>query len=155
VPIDWHADIENMTSATRTYEVYALCSRTSTATLEVTPLSIASGETQVGVADCPGEERALSGGYGGDGVAALARSSDPNDPGETRKPVGWAAYLTAPHPNPDRLIYNYAVFALCEGPSSPPAAAASTGQRAAALAKCKKKHSHKARKKCKRKAILL
>jgi hypothetical protein len=35
---------------------------------------------------------------------------------------------------------------------APPAATGPTGERAAALKKCKKKHSAKARKKCKRKA---
>jgi hypothetical protein len=42
-----------------------------------------------------------------------------------------------------------------QGPVPPASVAAETGQRAAALAKCKKKKSKKARKKCKRKANLL
>jgi hypothetical protein len=46
---------------------------------------------------------------------------------------------------------------MCEAESqpTPPAAAGPTGQRAAALKKCKKKHSRKARKKCRKKAALL
>jgi hypothetical protein len=40
-------------------------------------------------------------------------------------------------------------------PKPPAAAPAATGQQAAALKKCKKKHSRKARKKCKKKAALL
>jgi hypothetical protein len=39
--------------------------------------------------------------------------------------------------------------------ADPPAVASPTGQRAAALAKCKKKHSKKKRKKCRKKANLL
>ncbi len=38
---------------------------------------------------------------------------------------------------------------------APVTSASPTGQRAAALKKCKKKHSHRARKKCKKKAKLL
>ena len=41
------------------------------------------------------------------------------------------------------------------GPPSPPAPAGPTGRRAAALAKCKKKHSHKAKTKCRKKARAL
>ncbi len=41
------------------------------------------------------------------------------------------------------------------GPPSPPASVGPTGRRAAALAKCKKKHSHKAKTKCRKKARAL
>jgi len=156
VPIDWYGYVEN-TAGTHTYEVYALCSPTSTATLQVTPFQVGSGGSDA-YADCPGEERALSGGFGvgGAGAGATASLSAPIGKVNTQTgivvPFRWEAFLTAA----PGTTYNYAVFALCEGPSSPssPPAAAPTGQQAAALTKCKKKHG-KARRKCQRKANLL
>src|SRR5262249_48342135 len=107
VPIDWYAYVENTTPATHTYQVYALCSPTPKATLQVTPLVIASGDSGQAEADCPGDERALSGGFGGDGVAGTARGDRPAiGEGQPLPPVGWFAHLTAPPPNPDRIPYD-------------------------------------------------
>jgi hypothetical protein len=64
------------------------------------------------------------------GLAADANSSPPTTP--------WTAFLS------DLAFKTYVVV-----PPSPPQ---QTGKRSAALKKCKKKHSHKARKKCKKKA---
>jgi hypothetical protein len=71
------------------------------------------------------------------------------DPFETgNPPVGWATE-----------VYNFSgstatenFTLICEPPTPPPPSPGVTGQRAAALKKCKKKHSRKARKKCKKKA---
>src|SRR5262249_62266566 len=91
VPIDWYAAVKNTTSATRTYEVYALCSPTSTATLQVTPLLVTSGDKASAEADCPGDERALSGGFGyaaggAAGAGAAASRAPPGD--RPARPLG-------------------------------------------------------------------
>jgi hypothetical protein len=56
----------------------------------------------------------------------------------------------APFANDDMVFTTFV-----GGPPTAPPPAAATGKRAAALAKCKKKHSHKAKKKCKKKASQL
>ena len=70
------------------------------------------------------------------GAAYVALSSPPT-----------TAWMPVPVGPPDFAFKTYVVPLP---PQTPP-----TGQRAAALKKCKKKHSKKARKKCRRKAQLL
>jgi hypothetical protein len=94
----------------------------------------------------------------------LKRPGDPNGIGIGTK--------STPHPDPcafgglyhsnddsspwiGPLSSDDAVFSTFMTGSTVPPPTAATGKRAAALAKCKKKHSHKAKKKCKKKANLL
>jgi hypothetical protein len=61
VPAGWTVAIKNSTAPPTTFKVYALCSATSDATIEVTPFttSVTEGEAS---AVCPGTRRATGGG---------------------------------------------------------------------------------------------
>lgn len=103
-------------------------------------------------------------GVAGDNVLELA-GGDPA-PGETRGAVGPPDPVTLVNvsavlePDADRDGFGDETQDQCptnattQGPC-PMTAAAPTGQRAAAIKKCKKRHSKKARKKCRKKANLL
>ena len=104
------------------------------------------------------------GGMAGDNVLELS-GGDPA-PGETRGAVGVSEPETLVNVSAsleadtdgdgfgDETQDQCPTNATTQGPC-PTTAAAPTGQRAAAIKKCKKKHSKKARKKCRKKANLL
>jgi hypothetical protein len=136
--------------------VYALCSPTSRATVEMTPLSFA-GQGGATVA-CPQGGRAVAGGLvSPTTLEAFTEFSAPTTAsganlltGDT--PQGWTTVVN----NFGAGSQNFKASAICEPPTTASAPAPSaTGERTKALAKCKKKHSRKARKKCKKKAALL
>jgi hypothetical protein len=79
-------------------------------------------------------------------------------------PYGGGLAFTAPGSPPsgfwtsqssDFAFKTYVVPTPPSVPATPPSVPANTGQRAAALKKCKKKHSAKARKRCRKKAKLI
>jgi hypothetical protein len=162
----WYAAVRNFnTGSAQTYRVSALCSPTSTATLQVTEQYLHSTEPQLTV-QCPAGERALSGGavspQSNQTFFENSGPADPDGPGVTFGGVstGWYSliYNFGATTGPDTIKFS----AICEAPTPPappgptPAnVSAVSGQRAAALKKCKKKRSKKARRKCRRKALQL
>jgi len=152
--VDWLADIENDDeSATAPMKVFAVCSPTSQAIVQTA--SFFAGTTDARGPACPNSGRSTGGGFGATSSTDYGRwlstapASSSGDPtlADGDIPHGWYGRV-------DGSAYpaTYRVYALCEpGPSSA-STSAPTGQRAAALAKCKKKHSKKARRKCRRKA---
>jgi hypothetical protein len=155
----WDTEAVNLSTTTDLdYRGFAICSAASQATLQTAPFSTNSSGRANAV--CPSGGRALSGGLVSTDVNEwFVRDAYPTDAAGNSLPAdggvaqGWSASVVKTGAGES----NFTVSALCE-PGPPPAAAVPpgpTGQRAAALKKCKKKHSKKARKRCKKKAALL
>jgi hypothetical protein len=157
----WYSYVRNPTASTVDAYFFAMCSAGSDAVVEAAtpPLEFGSYD---GEAMCPSGRRAISGGLGVTGMTVndrLSTSAPVNEAG-TRPSSGeiaggWRVSFKNFAAGPP----GYKAFAMCV--TDPPPAAvlppppAATGARAAALAKCKKKHGKKARKKCRKKAAKL
>jgi hypothetical protein len=142
-------------TADQTYAVYALCSPTSQATLKLWTQSLFSNSPHLA---CPTGSRATGGGMlPPDSNAVDMRASGPTDASGAPStlatgdaPRGW--FTEGGYHSVNSTIGMYS--AVCD-PASAAAPPGPTGQRDAALKKCKKKHSRKARRKCRKKAALL
>lgn len=60
----WFAYVSNLTASTQTFRVFAICSKTSDATVEAQPFTITNGTAASATATCPSGKRALGGGVG-------------------------------------------------------------------------------------------
>jgi Ca2+-binding RTX toxin-like protein len=58
----WYASIVNLTGSSQEFRVFALCSQDSDATVEVQPLSLATGSSDAATATCPPGKRVVGGG---------------------------------------------------------------------------------------------
>ena len=58
----WYAAVYNTTEEQRTFRVFAICSRSSTATIEATQFTALADQYSEAFAVCPGNRRALGGG---------------------------------------------------------------------------------------------
>jgi hypothetical protein len=157
IPRFWHAAVR--AAAGTEYKVIALCSASSQATIEAAQMTIDDLVVGGNTVGCPAGTRALGGGIGATASELGNLSFSNANPGLGNGDV--ASAWTAVIQNIAGSMQTYKIFAICEGPSAAAApalapsatpAASPTGQRAAALKKCKRKHSIKARKKCKRRA---
>jgi hypothetical protein len=153
----WFAEVRNFdTTAGRAFEVYAVCSASSRATIQSDPAAFGGNGVLGRVISCPDGSRATGGG-------AVSSTNNrqflvdshpmaetyPEQTGDA--PDGW--WTEVDNWSGSEATENFTL--ICEPESPPGPAAAQTGQRAAALAKCKKKHTKKARRKCRRRAKLL
>jgi hypothetical protein len=155
----WFAEVRNFDTDMldgQYYGIYAICSATSQATVQ-TEVFGSNDNVDTGLA-CPAGSRAIGGGAVSPTTNVTTLSySGPTDalglPGMLENggiPLGWETRAT--HDGIDNVAIKHSV--VCDPPTpSPPAAtpAGATGQRAAALKKCKKKHGKK-RKRCLRRA---
>jgi hypothetical protein len=160
----WYSHLLNTGADSNTGFFWAICSAGSDATVEASPLSLTAGSTGEAVAACPSGRRAVSGGVDvsgasvDDSLSTTAPVDETLDLSQTHTgdvARGWRATVKSNLSG----SHDYKVFAMCvsDPPATVPAppAAGPTGARAAALAKCKKKHTKTARKKCRRKASVL
>jgi hypothetical protein len=155
----WAAEVRSESSTDTHFKVIAICSPSSTATVSENEFTTGDYRPARSVT-CPAGTRATGLGFGSVGglygqLFALAPS---DAAGAATLSVGDVPRGTSARV--DSIPFGsrtYRTYAMCEAESqpTPPAAAGPTGQRAAALKKCKKKHSRKARKKCRKKAALL
>jgi hypothetical protein len=158
-PRYWYAAVRNFgTGSAEEYKLAALCSSTSTAKLQVASLYLNTTEVQKNL-QCPDGARALSGGaVSPDSNQTFFMNSGPADalgpgPAFGAVPTGWFSFLSYFGSTAAGNTIKFTV--VCEAPTPPRATSAgpgATGQRAAALKKCKKKQSRKTRKRCRRKA---
>ena len=156
--ISWAVEVRNEGLDAKDYKVFALCSPTSTATVQET--SYTSDTYKPGhAATCPEGSRATGGGSAPvNGLVGNLFEIGPSDAAGSPTlsagdvPRGWYGRVDSTAWG----LQTYRTYAMCEAERAPlPPSTPATGQRAAALAKCKKKHSRKAKKKCKKKAALL
>ncbi len=118
----WYAAVENGNSTERTFRVFALCSETSKATIEATPLTLQDEKAGEAFAVCPGTKRALGGGVVQSGPATwlYVKASGPLDStGVTSQTTTgdiakqWYAAVS----NFSGATADFKVFALCSGDS--------------------------------------
>lgn len=163
----WFAEVTNLDlGAGHDYAVSAVCSASSQATVEVVTEQLSNPAPKLA---CTGGARATSGGaiqplVDATTAPSLISFSGPTDAGGDTTlatgdaPLGWTTGLSHPLANSARfsVICDPPRPAAAATPAAPTVPAAGpTGQRSAALAKCKKKRSKKARRKCRRHAALL
>jgi hypothetical protein len=119
----WYAAVLNGSREQRTFRVFAICSGTSKATIEATPLTIQSNQTGEAFAVCPGTKRAVGGGVVQSGTpdGLNVGASGPLDgTGFTSQTVTgdvarqWYAAVL----NSTGVKRNFKVFAICSGDSS-------------------------------------
>jgi hypothetical protein len=158
VAYGWLTEAVNWSTTTDLdYRAFAICSASSQATLQTAPFSTYNNGRANAV--CPSGGRALSGGLEStDFNEWFVQDANPTDAAGNSLPAaggvaqGWSASVRKTGTGES----NFTVSAICEpGPPSAAPLPGPTGQRAAALKKCKKKHSKKARKKCRKKAVAL
>jgi hypothetical protein len=158
----WYAAVSDFDPALgdgQYYGIYAVCSSSSQGTLRAIVHGTNDNINKSVV--CPAGSRATGGGaVPVDDIVTSISDSTPTDAlgspislfnGDV--PRGWLAFAD----NEDITNAGISHSVVCD-PATPPASTPApgvTGQRAAALKKCKKKRSKKARKKCRRKAALL
>lgn len=122
----WYAAVYNYSGTERTFRVFALCSGTSKATIEATPITaVKPSLTDEQYAVCPGNKRALGGGVVQSGPADRAiyvKASGPLDStGVTANTITgdiakqWYAAVANYFPNGP---VDFKVFAICSGDSS-------------------------------------
>jgi hypothetical protein len=153
---DWYAGVVNYSNAAVSMKTIAVCSAASTATVQAT--TFAAATVTGGSAVCPGGGVATGGGYGRIDTTEPERSDWSGSAPATAAGAPSSVVGDAPHGWYGKVngLFNpatYRVYALCE--SGAATGVAATGRRAAALKKCKKKHSKKARRKCRKKAARL
>jgi hypothetical protein len=156
----WYFFGENYGDAPVLMKVFAVCSASSRATVQAASFD-ADAPAQAS-AVCPGTGRATGGGFGATSDAnsadwvSTAPATGAGGPASSDGDVsrGWFGRVDA-----TAFSGTYRVYAVCEpgAPGQPTAGgstptSAPTGRRAAALKKCKKRHSKKARRRCRRKA---
>jgi hypothetical protein len=119
-PRFWHALYSNDTKSTQGVRVYALCSPTSDATLEVNRFSVAKGQAGAGTATCPAGRHVTGGGVApmsapaslsirNSAPANAAGSSAALSNGDTAR--GWTAEIE----NFSSQTTDFKVLAVCEG----------------------------------------
>jgi hypothetical protein len=153
----WYAaavnDVDIDADPSRTYTTVAVCSAASAATVQVTPVNLALNSHGSAAPRCPAGSRALGGGAVAEqSIDTRLLLSNPTDVsgagsvGTGGVARGWSS-SSLTHDSPTGPVR---FSAICE-PEPASAGPGATGQRAAALKKCKKKHGKK-RRKCKRRA---
>ncbi len=119
----WYAAVDNFDDTERTFRVFALCSGTSKATIEATPLTVEHDQIGEAFAVCPGNKRALGGGVVQSGPAEFqsVNASGPLDAtGVTSQTITGdvAKQWYAAVDNYSGETRNFKVMAICSGDSS-------------------------------------
>jgi hypothetical protein len=120
----WYAAVRSFSQQPRTFKVFALCSGTSQATIEATPLTLRDvGQTGEAFAGCPAGKRALGGGVVQSGEASgfdLGASGPLDATGSTAGTVTgdvakqWYGVVNSSSQQPR----TFKVFALCSADSA-------------------------------------
>ncbi len=119
----WYAAVRNAGETEQTFRVFALCSGTSKATIEATPLTVEHFQAGEEFAVCPGNKRALGGGVvqSGPPESLYVDASGPLDAtGVTSQTITgdvakqWYAAVS----NFSGERRNFKVMAICSGDSS-------------------------------------